>query len=122
MKKVWHIASDLMMSSTVKVAATRNNFEYRAIPNLTKLTEESVPADVIAIMVDLQAPGLNFESLKSLLDSTDPSVVVCLYAQHVEEEMLARGHSLGRGQLMTRGQFNRDVEKVLAAAQSQPQA
>ncbi len=119
MKKVWHIASDLMMSSTVKVAATRNNLEYRAIPNLAKLSNESVPADVIAIMVDLQAPGLNFDSLKSLLDSTDPAeVIVCLYAQHVEEEMLAQGHSIGRGELMTRGQFNRDVEKILAATQA----
>lgn len=113
---VWHIASDLMMVSNVKTAATQNQLNFVAIPNLAKLPAENLPPEVAVVLIDLQLPGLDFERLKSLLaTSTDSQPLICLYAQHVDEDALARGAALGVGQVMTRGQVHRDAQRIFAS-------
>jgi hypothetical protein len=118
-KTVWHIATDLMMVSNVKTAAAQHQLNFVAVPNLAKLPSEQLPAEVAVVLVDLQLPGLDFARLQTVLaTNSNPQLLVCLYAQHVDEEALARGEALGVGQVMTRGQVHRDMQRVFAAIAS----
>ncbi len=109
-----HLSTDLMMSSTVKISAARHNIEYMSIPSIQKLAALEVAENVLAIFVDLQTPGIDIDHLKShFATQSNDSPPVWLYVQHVNEELLAAAKSIAIATVMTRGQFNRDVDRLI---------
>ncbi len=67
------------------------------------------------LLIDLQMPGLDIDSLgseiKELSDSVSPLTVA--YAQHVQVDLLARARSAGFDQVITRGQFNNQIGRII---------
>jgi DNA-binding NtrC family response regulator len=113
-QQVLHIAADLMMSSTVKIAAQKFGLQYSSITNPQMLAAKLAGETVCALLIDLQTPGLDLSEISQHMASiAAPRPGVWMYAQHVNEAALDQAKSLNLGVVMTRGQFNRDVEKII---------
>ncbi len=112
--KVVHFSNDLMMVSTVRSAAVAAGVEFILVGNHEQLNAIGIAhsqqvADV-QLFVDLQDKQLLAEQLCLWVEThrADLSRIV-LYAQHVNEETLSSARAWGVGDVITRGQFFRQV-------------
>ncbi len=112
------LTKDLMMSSNASSHARQQNVKLStagSIKSAISFIEENKPHMLI---VDLQTPGLDVELLgeeiKGLPDAVCPLTIA--YAQHVNVELLEQAKSAGLDQVLTRGQFNAQVGKIIEEA------
>lgn len=68
------------------------------------------------LLIDLQTPNLDIDLLgqeiKDMSDSLTPLTVA--YAQHVQVELLEKAKSAGFDQVLTRGQMNSQIGRIIA--------
>jgi len=109
------LTKDLMMSSNASSHARQNDIKLStagSIKSAITFVEESKPH---LLIIDLQTPGLDVallgKEIKELADSVCPLTIA--YAQHVNVELLEQAKSAGFDQILTRGQFNAQVGKII---------
>lgn len=108
------LTKDLMIQSNATAAAKVAGLELRSVANLTTAMEKAVSENVAAILVDLQAPGLVVDSLIVELSKLEKQIPVIAFAQHVEEDLLAAARNGVFDQVLTRGQFFRQLPAIIS--------
>lgn len=109
------LTKDLMMSSNASSHARQKDIKLSTTPTIKSaiaMIQESKPH---LLIVDLQTPGLDVELLgeeiKGLADAVCPLTIA--YAQHVNVELLEQAKTAGFDEVLTRGQFNAQVGKII---------
>jgi len=109
------LTKDLMMSSNASSHARQKEIKFStasSVESAIAFVQESKPH---LLIIDLQTPGLDVallgEEVKGLADSVCPLTIA--YAQHVNVELLEQAKSAGFDQVLTRGQFNAQVGKII---------
>ncbi len=112
------LTSDLMMSSNANSHARQKKIDLKTVDSIQAailLIEEHRPH---LLLIDLQTPGLDVESLgrsvRELADSVCPLTIA--YAQHVNLDLLQQAKTAGFDQVLTRGQFNSQMGQIVAEA------
>jgi hypothetical protein len=111
------LTKDLMMSSSAGASARANRLELLTIPTVAKLESVLSGEHVIKLlMIDLQMPGLDLESLSSVIGSVGaefrPTTIA--YAQHVNVDLIQQAKTAAFDQVLTRGQFNSNLGTLIA--------
>jgi len=105
------------MQSRVSAVARDEGLKFRVCGNVARLIERIGEETVATIFVDLQTPGLILEELASAIGGEDfPQTIA--FAQHVEEQLLADARIDGIDSVMTRGQFSRELPRLIRSANS----
>lgn len=81
--------------------------------------QESSPG---IIVLDLAFRGLDLEGVVALARERYPSAKLVAYGPHVDVEGLQRAAALGIDEVLTRGQFDRNMATVLCSHDGQPPA
>lgn len=109
---IFHLNNDLMLSSTVRAAATQAAVPVQFSHQLAELDAAIQGGQLSQILIDLQTPGLDLGRLQELV--SQPAVpTVVMYAQHVNEDLLDFAAALPGVTVMTRGQFTRAVPQLV---------
>ncbi|MEM7782999.1 MAG: hypothetical protein AAF939_12515 [Planctomycetota bacterium] len=110
------LTTDLMMASNARSHARQHSVTVKTAESESN-TVEVIQADrPHLLLVDLQTPGLNIESLgeqiRKMSDSMTPLTVA--FAQHVNVDLLEKAKTAGFDQVLTRGQFNNQIGRIIS--------
>ncbi|MDZ4851742.1 MAG: histidine kinase [Pirellulaceae bacterium] len=116
MATVAYLTSDLLFQSRVSSAASAIDVRLVADRNpdklIAKLTEV---ADVQMLIVDLTLEVEDLGAIVVAFKSHCPMARTVAYGPHVHEAKLQRAVEAGFEQVMTRGQFDRQMNALLAS-------
>lgn len=128
------LAQDLMMTANAQQVSKRRASEFRAVRSLNQVAEILQHHQVDFLLVDLQLPNVDLDSLLELVSESNskpvlPSLsnaesetgtepghqgtVVIGYAQHVHASLLSQARKLGVHRVVTRGQAMTGLEEIL---------
>lgn len=109
------LTKDLMMSSSAQSHAKEHSVQVKTADTAKHAIEEIVENRPHLLLVDLQTPGLDIDYLgneiRDMSDSLTPLTVA--YAQHVNTELLEKGRAAGFDQVLTRGQLNNQIGRII---------
>lgn len=108
------LTQDLMILSSARSALPPVAVLKQAtsVPRLRELVKEN---EIRLLMVDLQTPGLKLDDLFLILSESGLLSITVAFAQHVNVEVLEEAR-LQFPDVMTRGQFNAKLPKLLMDA------
>jgi CheY-like chemotaxis protein len=102
-----------MMIAAAQGASDRHGIELTAAGNSEQAVTLSDAASAVAI--DLRTPGLDVEALvPRLREAAQPQAAIVACGPHVHTESLAAATSAGCDAVITRGQFERRFDALLA--------
>ena len=108
--------SDLMFSSRVAGAAARLGMTLRTAGSAAALFAHLAEADTRPlVLLDLNTPSVDPAQLApTLREAANPPRAIIAYGPHVHENRLAAAVAAGCDAVLTRGQFNAQMDAVLA--------
>jgi CheY-like chemotaxis protein len=108
------LTADLVFSSRVTSLARQLGRTLAIAPTPQALLAKCSAEAVSLVLIDLSLPKLNTSELVLQLRAlpSPPSAVVA-YAPHVHENLLSAARDAGCTEVLTRGQFNDQIEQVL---------
>jgi CheY-like chemotaxis protein len=110
-----YVTNDLLFASPVKGVAERLGQELEVVGTLDALLEQAKESPLQLVLIDLSAPGIDprelVEKLRAATLDSPPKLVA--YAPHVHETKLAAATDAGCDEVLTRGQFHGQIERVL---------
>lgn len=110
----FYLTSDLLFSSRVSGAAQRAGVDLRTVGSLEKLLEAAQQAGGCSlVIVDLTLPKLDITTAVTAIKERFSSARIVAYGPHVHEAKLAAASSAGCDEVLTRGQFDREMDRVL---------
>jgi hypothetical protein len=105
------ISSDLLFASRIRSAGRRQGVECTAA-SLGRSGLDIGP-DVPLVLIDLAHTGTEpLEALLKELRRRDPSPHVIAYGPHVDGQVLEFARAAGCDEVLTRGQFDRQLEEI----------
>ena len=111
---VFFVTGDLMFSSQVDAAARRLQIELRVVPSAAGLATTLGEADDVAlVLVDLSLPAIDPADLVAQIRAAAPEAAVVAYAPHVHENKLAAARQADCDEVLSRGQFNSQIDRIL---------
>jgi hypothetical protein len=115
--KAVFLSRDLVFVSRARGAADRFGLELEVVAEADDAMSSCRSEGVGLLIVDLACVGDAVEQLLPRLAAlcVSPRRVVC-YAAHVREDLLASARRAGCREILTRGQFDRQMETILEAA------
>lgn len=123
---LYHLARDLMLVARVSASARHAGRRYQSFPSAEALIAalckddgsgvDGMNSGPFRILVDLQLPGLVPEELIAGIRGTGAPCEVVAYAQHVFTDLLEAAKAAGIPKVMTRGQFDRHVDDLVAGS------
>ncbi len=118
---IFHLSQDLVLVGKVSSTARTAGVEYQSYSRVDRLLESIAPSPNRGgpsgcVFVDLQLPGLPIEELVRQLREFGPRLQVIAYAQHVKRELLEQARAAGPDQVLTRGQFDQQVVRLVQSA------
>ncbi|MEM9353949.1 MAG: hypothetical protein AAGA92_13125 [Planctomycetota bacterium] len=108
------LTADLMLTSRVQNAA--RGVAVRPAGSLDAAAAAAAEGPAVAVVVDLLLPGIDPHAVRQALASVVPEARTIAVAPHVHAQRLATAREAGFSEVMSRGQFDREVENVLAEA------
>lgn len=112
------LTSDLMMSSNASSHARQQQINLKTVETAMAAIDTIEEQRPHVFLVDLQTPGLDVdalgESVRELADSVCPLTIA--YAPHVYVDLLKQAKSAGFDQVLTRGEFNRQIRQIVSEA------
>jgi len=110
------LTNDLLFASRVKGVAERLGQALEVVGSVDTLVERASESPKQLVLLDLSTPGIDprevVDKLRSIDDAAPPKLVA--YAPHVHEAKLLAATEAGCDEVLTRGQFNNQIERVLA--------
>ena len=107
-------SNDLMFQSRMKSVVERAGIQLIVARKhdgfQSKLSEGEAPS--LAVF-DLSFRGINLESAVAHLREQYPAMKLIAYGPHVDVDALQQASDLGIDEVMTRGQFDRNLSAVL---------
>jgi DNA-binding NarL/FixJ family response regulator len=108
------ISTDLMIQSRVAAAATQQGLAPPKIGGSVAAAPLDAPADCGIVILDLSTSGLDVAAaVRSLRDRLPQSTSIVAFAPHVHTAKLAAAHDAGCDQVLSRGQFDREIDAVI---------
>jgi CheY-like chemotaxis protein len=108
------LSPDLVFSSRLAAAGKRLEIPVSAISSI-EAAEARVEEDSIDLVIcDLSAPGADPRSLVARLRQRRPNLPIIAYVPHVHEDRLRAATEAGCDEVLTRGQFDRQMDDILA--------
>lgn len=114
-------SGDLMFGSRVAGAAASCGCQLHNVGNLNQLSKvldalsEGEPARCL-LLVDLESPQANAQAISDAANSSSTEVRVVGYAGHVKTALLQAARDAGFQQVLSKGQFNEQMQNLLAGA------
>ena len=106
------LTGDLIFASKVQAAAGRTGNRLDVVMSAAALLERMQDGTRL-VLVDLTAPGLDIGDLVPKVRAVQNPPAVVAYAPHVHEQTLAAAVEAGCDEVLTRGQFNSQIDSIL---------
>jgi DNA-binding NarL/FixJ family response regulator len=107
----YYLTNDLFFSSRVTGVAQRLGLDLRVVGSVDRISE-----DCSLVVLDLTLPSLDVAVAVPSIKERCPAARVVAYGPHVHEPLLAAATAAGCDEVLSRGQFDREVERVLRSA------
>ena len=116
-KKVLVVATNLFFLPRVQNMAAPSGCETRQVMTVDRLNEEMAEGETVLVLVDLEA-DVEFwgDAVRAVLASGDARPQVVGYGGHTNTTMLQRAEEVGCDLVLTKGQFSRDLGKLIGEA------
>jgi ActR/RegA family two-component response regulator len=119
-EKVLVVTTDLFFLPRVQNVATPNGYATRQVMTIERLQEELSEGVSILALVDLEGDSDFWsEAVKTLVDFTEQRPKIVGYGGHTNIKMLDRAKKLGCDLVLTKGQFSRDLQKLISSQGSE---
>jgi CheY-like chemotaxis protein len=106
------LTGDLVFASKVQASAGRTGKRLAVVMSAAALLERMAEGPRL-VLIDLTAPGLDVRDLVARLRAFEHPPAVVAYAPHVHEQTLAAAVQAGCDEVLTRGQFNSQLDGIL---------
>jgi DNA-binding NarL/FixJ family response regulator len=117
--KILLISTDLLVQSRIATAASRLGL---APPKAVGWQASAVLADdmdLAIVILDLSTPGLDVaQAVSAFRDHLPKPTPIIAFAPHVHTAKLAAARQAGCDQVLSRGQFEREIDSVLSGLAS----
>ena len=119
-KRILVVATNLFFLPRVQNMAAPSGCETRQVMTVDRLHQEMADGETVLVLVDLEADTEFWgEAVRTVLASGDARPQVVGYGGHTNTAMLQRAEEVGCDMVLTKGQFSRDLAKLIGeAAQS----
>lgn len=107
------LTQDLMLSSSVAGAAAAAGAELKVAESARRAHELANDTQVSAVFVDLGSLDVGIDSLASQFKQFASPPAVIAFGPHVHEAKLAAARDAGCDEVLSRGQFHRQMEPLL---------
>ena len=117
MQKVLVIATNLFFLPRIQNIAAPSGCDTRQVMTIDRLKEEMADGETVLVLVDLEAnPDFWGEAVGRVLASGPSRPQVVGYGGHTNTAMLQKAEEAGCDIVLTKGQFSRDLPKLIAEA------
>jgi CheY-like chemotaxis protein len=109
-----YLTKDLFFASRVTATARSLGAELQVVGSVEELLQKAAEQPVSLMLLDLDSPGADAAALIAGLraQATDPPPVIA-FGSHIHEARLAAARQAGCNQVLTRGQFDRQMATLL---------
>ena len=108
------LSQDLLLLSQVLQSAAALNAQVETVCSLTDLLTRCQEGEVAQIVLDLSTPQLApAQVLRALGQLEQPIPRLIAFGPHVHTARLEAARAAGCDVVITRGQFHRDLQKIL---------
>ena len=116
--KILVIATNLFFLPRVQNVASAHGCDTRQVMTLERLREELAHGSpVVLALVDLEGdPGFWEEAVRTMQDGCPSPPKIVGYGGHTNTAMLHKAQEIGCDLVLTKGQFSRDLAKLIADA------
>jgi DNA-binding NarL/FixJ family response regulator len=111
---VLFLSSDLVFSSRLAAAGKRMGVCVDSVTSIEAVEERVESNSVDLVICDLSAPGADPNALVARLRQRWPSLAIVAFAPHVHEDRLRAATEAGCNEVLSRGQFDRQMGDILA--------
>ena len=116
-KKILVIATNLFFLPRIQNIAAPSGCDTRQVMTIDRLKEEMADGETVLVLVDLEAnPDFWGEAVGRVLASGPSRPQVVGYGGHTNTAMLQKAEEAGCDLVLTKGQFSRDLSKLIAEA------
>lgn len=113
--KIVFFSSDLMFQSRVSSVVRQGGNELIVVRSIEMLRERSLADTELRIAVlDLSLKSIDLNDVIGALKNDYPAITVVAYGAHVDVEALENAQRAGADIVLTRGQFDRDMARILS--------
>lgn len=110
------LTTDLMFSSSVYGAAQRVNRELQIVSTCEALQQQAAKQDAGLVILDLSFAGIDLATLVSQLrEALADRAKIIAYGPHVNTAMLAAAQEAGCDEVLVRGEFNNQMDRLLVS-------
>ena len=113
-----YFAADLLWATRIREAAKQGSIPCRPVRSPDMLRARLADSDVRAAIVDLDAPDVAFELIRTLRDPGGPaagrSIRIVAFGPHIATELLEQARAAGADAVLARGAFDRRLPEILA--------
>lgn len=113
-KKVAFLTRDLLFSSRVTGATANDETQVLVVSTSADLLKLVSASPVALVLIDLNTPGIDVNHLVPQLNQiTGNPGAILAFGPHVHRAKLAAAAAAGCDQVLTRGEFDREMKNVL---------
>jgi hypothetical protein len=119
---ILYLAADLVWATKIKATAQALRVPARPARNLEMLEARLDDSDVRALVLDLESPEEAIALIQRLRGPTatdrDRAIRILCWAPHVATDVMERAREAGADQVVTRGAFDHNLERILLTLSS----
>ena len=116
-KKILVIATNLFFLPRIQNIAAPSGCDTRQVMTVERLNEELADGETVLALVDLEAdPDFWGDAVRTVLASGPSRPKIVGYGGHTNTTMLSKAEEVGCDLVLTKGQFSRDLAKLIAEA------
>jgi DNA-binding NarL/FixJ family response regulator len=111
--RVFHLTTDLLLSSQAAAIAKQRGVEYSHGRDLHSVFIDDASQAVDLVLWDLGCLGEPLAEAVARLKAQSPAPRIVAYGPHVHEERLAAARAAGCDEVLSRGQFTRELPRLI---------
>ncbi|MGY8769850.1 MAG: response regulator [Pirellulales bacterium] len=109
-----YLTADLMFSSRACSFAKDSGADLRVAVSGAQCINAINQNKVDRVLIDLNVPKLDIEELMTQIKATGQNLEVIAYGPHVHIELLEAAKAAGCNAVLSKGQFNQQIESLVA--------
>jgi CheY-like chemotaxis protein len=107
------LTTDLIFASRVQAAARSAGVKLRLVSTAAAMLEQACSPATDLVILDLTSAGCDPQQIVSALRGAEHVPVILAYAPHVQHARLAAAREAGCDRVLTRGQFDQQLDEIL---------
>jgi DNA-binding NarL/FixJ family response regulator len=108
------LSDDLMLVAAAQGNADRHSVELVTAGSKRAALDAALDVETRLVVIDLRLPDVNVAELVPGLRNANPQMSIVACGPHVHEQALASAAAAGCDEVITRGQFDRRLDALLA--------